>query len=176
MKRFGALVLLAAGLAGCGEDKPPGVYDVSIADAYQRLLANELGDLVYRRQCGILLHVTPQGLGGKQVTWHVRSSGEDVVEFTAVLTSLGDKQTKVEIKMPADPKGGEVYDGDKFYPRPAFNQPLRPAVEEQVSAILEGRPFEIERVGPGRDSVCNVQRGGLEETGTPFHVNDRPGT
>jgi hypothetical protein len=175
MKYVASLVFLVAtfGVASCGKEAP-GVYDVSIKDAYQRLLANELPDLVYRRQCGILIHVRPSGLGGEQVTWSVVSSGEEVVQFTALLTSLGEKQTKVEIKIPSDPAGGEVYDGSKFYRRPAFNQPLRPAVEEQIAAILENRPFDIERVGPGKDSVCNVQRGGLE-SGMRFRVDDPPG-
>ena len=176
MKRSGPMVLLAAAvsLAGC-EQKTPGVYNLSIAEAYQRLAANKLPDLVYGRQCGILIHVTPSGVPDGKVTWRVTSSGEDVVAFTAILTSLAENQTKVEIKMPADPDGGEVYDGAKFYRRPAFNQPLRPAVEEQVAAILEGRSFDNERLGPGKDSVCNVQRAGLEVTGTPFHVNDPTG-
>ena len=174
MKHGRATILLAAvfGLAACGDDPlPPGVYNIPIRDAYQRLVSNKLADLVFRRQCGILIHVNPEGVPTGRVRWTVTSSGEEVVQFTAMLTPLSDKQTKVEIKMPADPEGGEVYDGKKFYRRPAFNQPLRPAVEEQVSAILEGRPFEIERVGPGRDSVCNVQRGGLE-SGMRFRVDD----
>jgi hypothetical protein len=175
VKRCGVLVLLAAGLAGCGQEAP-GVYNLSIADAYQRLSTNELPDLVYRRQCGILIHVMPEGVPNGKVRWQVTSSGEDVVQFTAILTSLSEKQTKVEIQIPSDPAGGEVYDGAKFYRRPAFNQPLRPAVEEQVAAILESRPFDIERVGPGRDSVCDVQRGGLVVSGTRFRVNDPPGS
>jgi hypothetical protein len=169
-----ALLVAAVSLAGCTAKRPPGVYDVSVADAYQRLSVDELPDLVYAKQCGILIHVTPEGIPGQRVTWRVRSSGEDVVQFTAVLTPVGEKQTKVDIQIPADPAGGEVYDGKKFYTRPAFNQPLRPAVAEQVAAILEGRKFDVSRVGPGTDSVCNVQRGGLE-TGLKFRVDDPPG-
>ena len=169
------MVLLTAvlGLAGCGEDPlPPGVYNIPIRDAYQRLVSNNLSELVFRRQCGILIHVTPEGVPVAKVRWTVTSSGQEIVSFTALLTPVSDKQTKVELKISSDPdNGGELYDGNKFYRRPAFNQPLRPAVEEQVSAILEGRKFEIERVGAGRDSVCNVQRGGLE-SGMRFRVDD----
>jgi hypothetical protein len=157
MTRYGSMILLLAtiSLAGCEKPKAPtpGVYDIPVAEAF---------------------HVTPEGITNRSVTWHVASSGQEVVRFTALLTPLGDRQTKVEIKMPADPKGGEVYDGEKFYNRPAFNQPLKPAVEEQVSALLEGRKFDVQRVGPGRDSVCNVQRGGLE-SGIRFRVDDKPG-
>jgi hypothetical protein len=76
--------------------------------------------------------------------------------------------------MPPGDKGGEAYDGSQFYVRPAFNQPLRPAVEEQVAAILESRAFDVRRVGPGTDKVCLVQRGGLE-SGRVFRVDDVPG-
>ena len=173
MKRFGPIILmLAAGsLAGCQQPRPPGVYDVSVADAYQRLAANALPDMVFSKQCGILIHVIPEGVPNQQVTWRVYSSDQEVVQFTAVLTPLGDKQTKVDITLPAAPDGGEVYDGSKFYTRPAFQQPLRPAVAEQVAAILEGRKFDVSRVGPGTDRVCMIQRGGLE-TGEQFSVND----
>ena len=175
MTRFRATVFLAMslGLAACGDEPlPPGVYNIPIRDAYQRLVGNQLAELVFRRQCGILIHVRPEGVPTSKVRWTVTSSGEEVVQFTALLTPVNDKQTKVEIKIPADPdNGGELYDGKKFYRRPAFNQPLRPAVDEQVAAILERRKFEIERVGPGRDTVCNVQRGGLE-SGMRFRVDD----
>ena len=105
MKRSRAIALLLAAisLASCNA-RPPGVYDLSVADAYQRLSADELPDLVYARQCGILIHVTPEGVPGRQVTWRVRSSGEEVVRFTATLTPVGEKQTKVEINIPADPE------------------------------------------------------------------------
>ena len=172
MKRIGwaVLALAAVGLGGCKQERPPGVYDVSIGEAYRRLFADKLADMVYAKQCGILVHVTPVGIPGYQVTWRVHSSGREVVQFTAVLTAISANQTKVEIRMP--PAGsGEMYDGSQFYKRPAFNQPLRPAVQEQVAAILEGRKFDVRNVGPGRDKVCQVQRAGLE-TGLVFHVDD----
>ena len=106
--------------------------------------------------------------------WRVNSGGQKVVEFIAVLTAVGPKQTKIDIKMPRDPNGREIYDGSHFYTRPAFNQPLRPAVQEQVDAILEGRKFDVKRVGPGRDKVCQVQRGGLE-SGRGFRIEDSRG-
>ncbi|MEN3346488.1 MAG: hypothetical protein V7632_123 [Bradyrhizobium sp.] len=176
MKQIGWAVLVlgallaALGLAGCKEERPPGVYDVSVSEAYRRLFADRFADMVYAKQCGILIHVTPVGVPDRQVTWKVHSSGREVVQFTAVLTAYKDKQTKVEIRIPSV-GNGEMYDGTQFYKRPAFNQPLRPAVQEQVAAILEGRKFDVQRVGPGRDTVCNVQRGGLA-TGVVFRVDD----
>ena len=173
IRRMGqaVLVLAALGLAGCKE-RPPGVYDVSVDEAYRRLVGDTLADLVYAKQCGILIHVTPTGIPGSQVTWKVNSSGKEVVRFTAMLSAVNDKQTKVEIRVPPAPGGGEMYDGTKFYKRPAFNQPLRPAVQEQVAAILEGRKFDVRRVGPGKDTVCDVQRGGLDAGVARFSVND----
>ena len=175
MKRCGPVVLLVAALslAGCAK-REPGVYDLSLKEVYDRLSVNALPDLVRSRQCGILIHVAPESWSDREVIWKVRSSGHEVLKFSAILTPIGETQTKVEIKIPADPAGGEVYDGEKFYPRPALNQPLRPAVQEQVAAILEGRPYDLKTVGPPTDKVCLVQRGGLE-TGMKFSVDDRPG-
>ena len=131
--------------------------------------------MVFAKQCGILVHVTPGGVTNQKdywrVTWQVRSSGSEVAQFSALLSAVGQNQTRVEIKLPDAPGGGEIYDGSKFYKRPAFNQPLRPAVQEQVAAILEGRKFDVRRVGPGTDKVCHVQRAGLE-SGRVFSVND----
>jgi hypothetical protein len=175
MKVWAGVALLAAtSLAGCAKPRPQGVYDIGLADAYQRLAGNELKDLVYARQCGILIHVTPEGIGQNQVTWHVRSSGQEVLAFTAMLTPVSDKQTKVDIQIPPGPDGKESYSQGQFYPRPAFNQPLRPAIVEQVSAILEGRPFDVSQIGAPTDSVCNAQRGALE-SGIKFRVDDKPG-
>lgn len=167
-------VLATLVLAACKDERPPGVYDLSMAEAYKRLSAHALPDLVFTRQCGILIHVTPTGVGSQKVTWRVTSSGQQVVQFSAALTPVGEKQVKVEVQMPRAPNGGEVYDGSQSYVRPAFNQPLRPAVEEQVAAILEGRAFDIKRVPQGTDRPCLIQRGGLEN-GLRFRVDDRPG-
>ena len=165
------LVLAAFGLAGCKQERPPGVYDVSVNEAYRRLVGETLSDMVYAKQCGILIHLTPRGAPGYSVTWKVHSSGKQVLQFTAALTAVNEKQTKVEIRVPPAPDGGEMYDGTKFYKRPAFNQPLRPAVQEQVAAILEGRKFDVQRVGPGKDRVCELQRGALD-SGVRFRVDD----
>ena len=131
-------------LAGCAAPEP-NVYDIGIAEAYRRLAGSELDELRFARQCGILIHLRPQGTAGRSVTWRVVSGGR------------------------------EAYDGTIFYPRPAFNQPLRPAVEEQVAALLEGRAYDPARVPRGSDSVCNVQRAGLEAGHRPFTLTDEPG-
>lgn len=173
-RTFALLAIVGLTLANCKEERQPGVYDLSVAEVYRRLATSSLKDLVYRRQCGILIHVTPQGTPDKHITWRVRSSGRQVAEFTAILTPINDRQTKIEVRIPRDSNGNEAYDGSQFYTRPAFNQPLRPAVEEQIAALLEDRAYDVKRVGPGKDRVCLVQRGGLE-SGRVFRVDDLPG-
>jgi hypothetical protein len=110
----------------------------------------------------------------QQVVWRIYSSGRGLLDVTAKLTPVGEGQTKVEISLPRGPQGGEAYDGAQSYHRPAFNQPLRPALEEQVAALLEGRAYDDARVPRGTDTVCNVQRAGLE-AGHRFRIDDRPG-
>jgi hypothetical protein len=113
-------------------------------------------------------------MADRSVTWRVYSSGREMVNFTATLTPLGAGRTRAEVSIGRNASGREAYDGSLFYTRPAFNQPLRPAVEEQVAALLEGRSFDVSRVPRGTDSVCDVQRAGLEEGSERFSVTDRP--
>ena len=94
------VVLAAIATSACQAERPPGVYDLSIAEAYQRLSKHALPDLVFAKQCGILIHVRPEGVPNRQVTWRVYSSNQQVVEFTAALSAIGDKQTKVVINIP----------------------------------------------------------------------------
>jgi hypothetical protein len=169
---FQIALALSAALGGCGREN--GVYEIGVHDAYERLVRSALPDLVMARQCGILIHPRAEGVADRAVTWRVYSSGREMVNFTATLTPLGAGRTRAEVSIGRNAQGHEAYDGSLFYTRPAFNQPLRPAVEEQVAALLEGRSFDIGRVPRGTDSVCDVQRAGLEEGSERFSVLDRP--
>jgi hypothetical protein len=169
---IGAVIVAAAALAGCG-GREPGVYDITAAEAYTRLHASDLREMVFAHQCGILIHARPEGVPGRSVTWRVYSSGREMVNFTATLTPVGETRTRADISVSRAASGGEAYDGSQTYPRPALRQPLRPAIEEQVAALLEGRQYDAERVPRGQDPVCNVQRAGLEN-GRRFRVDDIP--
>jgi len=169
--RLAAILLVAALLSGCG--RGPGVYNLDVHDAYARLAENALEDFSFAQQCGILIHLRPEGVPDQSVTWHVTSSGQEMLSFTARLTPQGSSRTKVDIDVSKDPDGSEAYAGKDFYPRPALNQPLRPALEEAIGAVLEGRKFDPKRIPKPEESdrVCDIQRSGLE-AGHRFSVND----
>lgn len=174
MRKTGFLLGLASLLAACGSE--PGVYDIPLPEALARLEHADTDGFRAARQCGILIHFSASQPRDNAITWRVTSSGREVLRFTVRLTAEGDG-TRAAIEVPADPNGGEMYDGDKTYPRPAVNQPLRPAVQELIDAAMEQRPYDIARL-PGRtnaDGVCNVQRAGLESGSVRFTVDDVPG-
>ena len=168
-------IVLAANVSGCGPEA--GVYDIPLHEAYERLAHETFDEFKLARQCGILIHISPEPIQDESVTWRVFSSDEEQLSFPARLTAVSDKQTKVIVEVSKDPDGSDAYDGKDDYPRPAFRQPLKPAVEEAIAAKLEGRKFDIEKVSqiPADNSVCNVQRAGLEETGRPFNIHDKAG-
>ena len=171
-----ASLLAAALLASCSSQATPvNEHAVPIDQAYSKLLATDLGDFGRMRQCGILIHFKPEGVPGSHVTWRVLSSGQEVLRFTARLTAVSADRTRVDVEIPPDPGGGEMYDGSQTYRRPALRAPTRVAIEEQVRASLEGRPFTLDNVPRSDDSVCSVQRAGLETSGVPFDVNDEIG-
>lgn len=164
MLGLGSLVV-----AGCSDR---GVHDIPVAEAYGRLVNGDVKEMVLAQQCGILLSIRPEGVPGQAVTWRVFSSGREMVSFTANLMA-DDGGTRVGIDVSKQADGREEYDGDQSYPRPAFRQPLRPAIEELIAALLEGRAYEPEAVARTNEGnhACNVQRAGLER-GRPFSVDD----
>ena len=168
------LVLLL--LAGCGGGKQPGVYEIPLAEAYSRLEKADINGFRSARQCGILVHLRPQKKQGEAITWYVTSSGTEVFRFTVKLSAEGEG-TRTEIEVPADPKGGEMYDGKQQYARPAFNQPIRPAIRELIDAAMENRPYDVMRIPQPRntDKVCSIQRSGLESGSFVFGVDDKAG-
>ena len=162
--RLAAILTMAALASGCS--RGPGVYDLSVKDAYARLAQNTLDDFSFARQCGILIHLTPEGVPEQSVTWHVYSSGQEMLNFTARLTSDGRSRTKVDIDVSKDLDGTEAYSGKDFYPRPALSQPLRPALAEAIGAVLEGRKFDPKRIPKPEESVQHPAR--RARIGTPL--------
>ena len=174
-----ALATLALASA-CSKATPPGQYALSAHDAYERLAKRDLPDFISNRQCGVLIHVKAELLADKQVTWRITSSGLEMLSFTAIVTPVDASNARVDIVVSRikDGKdaGKEAYDGTQFYPRPAVKQPVRPAIEEQVAALMEGRAFDAGNMPDfASDSVCNVQRAGLEGGSVVWSVKDKPG-
>lgn len=168
-------LIVSALLIGC--DKPRVGYEIGLHEAYDRLRNSEFKDFLAMEQCGILIHLQADGEPDHSVTYHISSSGEEMLSFTATLVPVNDKETKVDVTVSHDPNGKEAYDGNQFYPRPAVQQPVRLAINEQVAALLEGRAFDVAHIANHPDdSVCNIQRGGLESGVVRFSIHDKPGT
>ncbi len=178
--RFVPAITLLGLATGCSD--PPGQYRLSTREVYQRLSKADFKDFMRNRLCGVLIHIKSDGGDGKSVNWRITSSGQDMLNFTARLTPVSANRTKVAIEVQKEINGREAYDGTQFYRRPAVMQPVRPAIQEQIAALLEDRPFNPAHLQElpsdtgtfgkiSRDTVCNVQRGRLEE-GEPFSVDD----
>lgn len=168
MKKLLAAMFGCALLSGCGS--APGVYDLPVEEAYARLQKADIDGFRMARQCGMLIYFKAEETPGKSIRWTVTSSGRKVASFAVRLVPQGNR-TRVEIGVPPDPAGGEIYDGKKVYRRPAFNQPLRPALWELVDAAMAQRPYNGFSVPKG-DSICAVQRTGLESGRKPFSLDD----
>lgn len=172
MKTVFAILVGGLAVAGCSNAGPTG-YPISLDEAYQRLTGADLTDLLYHRRCGVPIKADSGGVPGKQVYWQVLSGGEERLRFTVTLTPVDREHTKVEVtEIKAREHDGEGYDGGRTYKRPVLEQPIRPAIEEQVAAILAGREYDKERAGRGDDSVCDVQRAGSESGSARFSVNN----
>lgn len=175
MKRAIGGMVLTGLLAGCGNAPPAEQqgFPLSVEQAYRRLAGSNMEEMRDAFQCGLLVHLHPRGVPNESVTWSVSSSGREMFNFTVHLEPLENGRVGTRIAMSADERGGEAYDGDNLYPRPAMNQPIRPAIEEQVAALLEGRPFERQRVAVEWNDGCQIQRTVLQH-GRRMSVKEIP--
>jgi hypothetical protein len=169
---FSGLAMLSA----CEPQLPPGQYRLGLHDAYERLANGDFDDFKLERQCGIRIRIASQAVPERSITWQVTSSGRRMLSFTATLTPVDEQTTEVEISISHDANGREAYDGTQGYPRPAVNQPVRPAIEEKIASLLAGRPYDAKRMAAdySGDSICTLQRNG-REIGLCFSVFDEPG-
>ena len=185
MKARFLFLLCVLGFAGCSEAPlPPDQFRLNAADVYERLTKSDFKDFMRNRQCGILIYIKIFRRSEKAITWQITSSGREMLQFTANIEPVRAGVTRVSISLPKDPKTGrEVYDGEQFHPRPAVLQPVRPAIEEQIAALLEGRPVGADRLVhrtndgntfsvTNKDRVCLVQRGAVQSGGKPFSIED----
>lgn len=176
-KGFMVLLLFTLGvLAGCSSPDETGVYKMSTAEVYKRLVDSRFEEFLGQQQCGILIHLKRSGVHEKSVTWQITSRGREMVYMIARLTPRGADRTKIDIEIgPKEWNGREAYDGSHMYMRPAVRQPVRPALEAQIDAALGVKPYdvvEVARKGGNRDTVCNVQRGGLQAGVRVFSIDD----
>jgi hypothetical protein len=176
-KIYLASLLLAV---SCGEAKlPPDQYPLSAPDVFARLQKADLADFKLASQCGLLIHAYPDPKTEKEMGWYIMNDGVEVLSFKATLLPISEAVTQVNISVSAASDGGEQYDGDYFTPRPAVQQPIRPAIREMIDSTLAGRKYEQERVDSQiegsreNNGVCWVQRGGLESGSGAFSVKDK---
>jgi len=164
---------------GCGNAPPPPAksdgYALSVEEAYERLVSSDMAEMRDAYQCGLLVHLHPRGIPNESVTWSVSSSGREMFSFTAHLIPLPGGRVTTRVSVSADERGGEAYDGTQKYVRPAMNQPVRPAIEEQIAALFEGRSFERERVQVEWNEGCQMQRSILQN-GRKLRVDEVPPT
>ena len=172
------------------------VYPVSSSNAYRILSQSTLPDFAFYSQCGILIHIYVEGSPDQHsITWRVISSGHEMLSFSALITPVDASHSRINISVPLEMNGREAYDGTQDYDRPAVLQPVRPAIEAQISSLMYGKKFDPPLSGKGRthkagsittlpnnlgqkkrfsDGTCLLQRFGLEK-GILFRYDDIPG-
>lgn len=166
LARSVALAALAV-LAGCSQPEPG--YPLDVNQVYARLEASKLEALVQKRQCGVPVSVQVYREPRREVAWSIRSGGEEYLLLTATLQPTPTGRTLVTLSARDSVYGDQAYSGDKMYPRPVLSQPILPALQAQVDALIAGT--EMADLG-NRDQVCGVQGAGREEKVTKFQADD----
>jgi len=136
------------------------VYRVSIAQARQALTRAELPPLVFGSEPP---DVQVRDTGNSQIVWIARREGEELFRYTAQLKAEGDGATRVKVKLEGA-QGRTVNFAQKLAEHPEIRNMYLIAMEEQVAATLERRPFEITRVYPAMTAATVANMGALRSS------------
>jgi len=112
----------------------------------------------------LLLHATalPDGIYGSQPTaspamamadgtlvWKLRVGNDEVLRYTATLTALDPANTRVALALSAPPEGKlAVKTRQGLADHPEIAAFYLKAMEEQIAATLEKRPYDYEAIMP----------------------------
>jgi hypothetical protein len=171
-----ALTMTSVLVAGCGDSRPEGYYDVAPQEALARLRQADIIGFRDARHCGMLItfaqHENPLGT----LVWDVSSSDVPVASFRLKVTPSGQGSI-VAVVVPTGPNGAEIYDGKQRYTHPALMQPLRPSLHELVDAAIEKRPYDWHRLPEplNTDGLCGSEKQNLEAGGAVYSIDDPEG-
>jgi hypothetical protein len=120
------------------------VYDVPLEQAYSELSSMPLPDpLISPVSRGDAASVAVRR-SPRSIDWHFQIAGQDVAVFTATLSSEGADRTRVRIAYtPAEPPSPEL---GQLTSTALVRDLARIAMTEQVSAELENRPVDRDKI------------------------------
>jgi len=145
-----ALLAVAASLAGCGRNAP-GVYDLTPAEAMQRLQDADVPGFVAARGCAVALNLAIRPDAQNAQRWIIRGEGAELAHFTVRLDDAGPGKVHALVTVPDDSQAGPVQAAPSG--ATALRRPLLPAAVELVYAALEGRSFDSARIGDDRPQL-----------------------
>ena len=136
------------------------VYRVPIAQVRQDLTKTALPTFVFGSQP---LDVQVHGNIDSQIFWVARRNGEELFRYIAQLTAEGDGATRVKVKLEGA-KGRTVNFAQKLSEHPQIRDMYLVAMEEQVAATLERRPFEMARIYPAMSAAVVANMGAMRSS------------
>lgn len=168
-------LLAAASLAGCGRN-PPGVYDLTPADAMQRLQSADLPGFISARGCAVALNVAIRPDAPHSQRWVIRGEGAELAHFTVRLDDAGPGKVHALVTVPNDSQTDTVLTAPSG--ATALRRPLLRSAVELVDAALDGRSFDPARIGDDRPQVeaCKAAAPAAIAMAEPAPVDHRAST
>lgn len=147
-----------------------GTFDLPVEETYKLLQNRDFKELRNARQCGVLIHFRSTHSDTDHLEWTVVSNNIEVFSFKAILIPVSENQTKIDLEISKNDAGNEAYDGSQDRPFPAFVQPARPAIAEQIAAYVDRRAFDKEILPDSQynNDLCYQQRSILTMGYAPF--------
>ncbi|MBU6268546.1 MAG: hypothetical protein KGN34_13455 [Sphingomonadales bacterium] len=150
MRRTRLALIVVVLLSACGK-REPGVYNLSRAEALQRLRDADLSGFIAARGCGVALAIAVKADGPDARRWSIRGEGVELAHFAVRLDDAGNGKVRAHLDVPGGGQGGAPLTAPSG--ATALRRPLQAAAVELVDAALDGRGFDPGRAGDDRPQV-----------------------
>ena len=168
-RRASLCALLLGGLAGCGLFPSDDVY----AKPYDMVYAELAATSIPHQLSSALPGATPRVVRNPgMIVWHFANLDGDVATFTATIARVDDHHTRVTVEA----KPGKAMDPQvgRLLGSPTMVGVTRVAMEEQVAAELDDRPFDKLAYGTRLTAYMNAHPQDMIGTGNAIRdtMND----
>ena len=151
-RRFAArapvLLALLLMIAGCAEGR---TYPVSVDEARRTLQTTEFPTLLFgaaRVESDVVT------AGPSDMVWTISQDGDPVLRFRGKLTAKGAAASRIHVQVEgANPRAVQM-----LKERPAMGRLQVAAMEEQIAADLEKRPFDLTKTYSAMGAALIAER------------------
>jgi hypothetical protein len=137
-----------------------GTYAVPIAEARKVLEDTGLPPLVFGSDEP---EVAVRAEGPSRIVWILHEDGAEMMRYVASLSPAGDASTRIELDLVGATQGRFGKTGERLAQNESIRHLYLVAMEEQIAAALERRPFDRTTILPATAAAAAANIGRISQ-------------